>query len=75
MKDRLWQAVYGVLHHLLSNADMVLAPRGDWPQFPCSSVLYDDVIDLAGCTVLVLHKGQMAGIEKADLLCENGGQN
>ena len=68
MKDRLWQAVYGVLHHLLSNADMVLAPRGDWLQFPCSSVLYDDVIDLAGCTVLVLHKGQMAGIEKADLL-------
>jgi hypothetical protein len=68
VKDRLWRAVYGVLRPLLNSADMVLAPRGDWPCFPCSSVLYDDVIDLAGCTVLVLHKGQMAGIEKADLL-------
>lgn len=59
MKDFLWRAVYDVLLPLLSEADVVLAPRGDWPPFPCTCTLYDDVIDLADATVLVLHKADL----------------
>jgi hypothetical protein len=67
MKDRFWQAVYNALRPLLSEADVVLAPRGDWPPFPCPCTLYEDVIDIADATVLVLHKGRLAGVRKEDL--------
>ena len=67
MKDRFWHAVYKALRPLLSETDLVLAPRGDWPPFPCACTFYDDVIDIADATVLVLHKGRIAGIRKQDL--------
>jgi hypothetical protein len=67
MKDRFWQAVYDALRPLLRDTDVVLAPRGDWPSFPCNCAFYDDVIDIADTTVLVLHKGRLAGIQKHDL--------
>lgn len=67
MKDRLWQAVYITLRPLLNDTDIVLAPRGDWPAFPCTAVLYDDLIDLKNCTILVLHKGQLTSLPKAEL--------
>jgi len=67
MKDRLWQAVYHALRPLLNDDDLVTAPRGDWPTFPCASILYDDLIDLEGCTVLVLHKGQLTSLPKIEL--------
>jgi Sulfotransferase family len=67
MKDRLWQAVYKALRPLLSEADTVLAPRGDWPAFPCACTLYDAVIDIGDATVFVLHKGRLTGIRKGDL--------
>lgn len=67
MKDRFWHAVSKALRPLLSETDVVLAPRGDWPPFPCACAFYDDVIDIAEATVLVLHKGRLAGIRKPDL--------
>lgn len=67
MKDFLWQAVYDALRPLLNEADIVVAPRGDWPPFPCTCLPYDDVIEIGEGTVLVLHKGRLAGLQKEDL--------
>ena len=67
MKDPLWQAVYNTLLPLLNDADVVTAPRGDWPTFPCAAILYDDLIALKNCTILVLHKGQLTSLPKAEL--------
>jgi len=67
MKDRLWQAVYYAIQPLLTDRDVVLAPRGDWPEFPGTTILYDDLIDLQGCTVLVLHKGLLTSLRKAEI--------
>jgi hypothetical protein len=67
MKDRFWQAVYNSLCPLLNDADVVMAPRGDWPAFPCAAILYDDLIDLSNCTILVLHKGLFTSLPKAEL--------
>lgn len=67
MKDRFWHAVYKALFPLLSETDVVMAPRGDWPPFPCSCTFYDDVIDIADTTVLIMHKGRLADIRKQDL--------
>src|SRR5205085_11992571 len=39
MKDRLWQAVYNTLRPLLNDADVVMAPTGDRPGFPCAAIL------------------------------------
>ena len=67
MKDSLWQAVYNGLRPLLNGTDVVLAPRGDWPSFPCSSLLYDDFIEIKDATVLILHKGQLTSVPKVEL--------
>jgi hypothetical protein len=67
MKDRLWQAVYNALRPLVNDADVVTAPRGDWPTFPCAAIFYDDLIDLKNCTILVLHKGQLTSLPKDEL--------
>jgi Sulfotransferase family len=65
MRDPLWHAVYHALCPMLDRKDVILAPRGDWPRFPCTSTLYyHDVIDIADATVLVLHKGRLPGIPK-----------
>jgi hypothetical protein len=67
MRDPLWQAAYDALRPLLDDADVVLAPRGNWPVFPCAAILYDELIELKDCTVLVLHKGQLTSLPKAEL--------
>lgn len=67
MKDRFWQAVHDALRPLLNDADVVLAPRGDWPRFPCASGLYDSVIEIADCTLLILHKGLLTNLPNAEL--------
>jgi hypothetical protein len=48
---------------------VVVAPRGDWSAFPCAAILYDDLIELRSCTILVLHKGQFTSLPKAELQC------
>jgi hypothetical protein len=67
MKDRLWQTVYDALQPLLSDRDVIAAPRGDWPAFPGNTILYDDQIELDGCTVLILHKGLLTSLCKGAL--------
>lgn len=67
MQDRFWQTVYDALRPLLNNMDVILAPRGAWPAFPCDTVLYDDLIEIGDCTILVLHKAKLVSIAKADL--------
>ena len=67
MKDRLWQAAYSAIRPLLNNNDVVAVPRGGWSKFPCPVVFYDDLIDLADCTIFVLHKGQLTGLPKVEL--------
>jgi hypothetical protein len=67
MKDRLWQAVYDAVRPLLNDDDVIMAPRGEWPPFPGIAIFYDELIDLGGCTVLVLHKGQLTALPKTEL--------
>ena len=67
MKDPVWEAVYNAVRALLDDTDIVMAPRGDWPAFRCTTILYDDLIDLKNCTILVLHKGQLTSLPKAEL--------
>lgn len=67
MKDRFWQDAYNAILPLLNNTDAVVAPRGDWPTFPCTALFCSDVIELKDCTMLVLHKGQMTSLPKAEL--------
>jgi hypothetical protein len=67
MKDRFWQTVYDGLRPLVSETDLLLAPRGAWPAFPCHTVLYDDQIEIGDCTILVLHKARLTSIAKAEL--------
>jgi hypothetical protein len=67
MRDQLWRAVYERLCPLLTAEDVVLAPRGDWPAFPCRSTLYDELIELGDVTVLVLHKGLLPSLPKGEL--------
>lgn len=67
VKDPQWLAVHRALSPVLKPTDLVLAPRADWPPFPCPVRLYDGVITLEDETVLVLHKGRLPAIEKAVL--------
>jgi hypothetical protein len=67
MRDQLWRAVYERLCPLLTDEDVVLAPRGDWPAFLCRSTLYDELIELGDVTVLVLHKGLLPSLPKGEL--------
>jgi hypothetical protein len=67
MKDPFWQAVYDALRPLLNDTDVILAPRGDWSPFPCACTFYDDLIDIADATLLILHKSRLGGIRKQDL--------
>ena len=67
MKDALWQAASDALHPLLKDTDIILAPRGDWPPFPCRFSFYNDLIEVNDATVLILHKGQLTGLPKAEL--------
>lgn len=67
MKDPLWLAVHRALVPQLRPTDRVLAPRADWPPFPCAVRPYDGVITLDDDTVLVLHKGRLPAIDKAVL--------
>jgi hypothetical protein len=47
MKDRFWHAVSKALRPLVSETDVVLAPRGDWPPFPRACAFYDEILDIA----------------------------
>jgi hypothetical protein len=67
MKDPFWQAVHNALRPRLNNTDVVMAPRGDWPAFPCATILYDDLIEIKNCTILVLHKGLFTSLPKPEL--------
>ena len=67
VRDRYWQAVHRALLPILSPADAVLMPRGDWDAFPCAVRHYDAVIEPGEATVLVLHKGRLPGIRKSSL--------
>ncbi|HEY3909202.1 MAG TPA: hypothetical protein VGM07_04855 [Stellaceae bacterium] len=67
MKDHRWEQVYRELSCFLRRGDTVLLPYGDWPELPCKSLFYDDIIDLGETTVLVLHKGRFGSIDKAVL--------
>jgi len=67
MRDRYWRAVHRALLPILSPADVVLMPRGDWDAFPCAVRHYDAVIEPGEETVLVLHKGRLPGIRKSCL--------
>jgi hypothetical protein len=63
MKDCLRQAVYIALRPLLNDTDVVAAPRGDWPAFPCATIIYDDLIEIQNCTIFVLHKGLFTSLQ------------
>ena len=67
MKDRLWHEVDLNIRPLLRSDDVVLAPRGDWPPFPCTARFYEDWMEVDGSTVLVLHKGHITGMPKREL--------
>ena len=64
MKDHCWEQVYQELHRFLRRDDTVLLPSGDWPELPCESLFYNDIIDIGETTVFVLHKGRFGSIDK-----------
>jgi hypothetical protein len=64
MKDCLWQAVYIALRPLLNDTDVATAPRGDWPAFPCATIIYNDLIEIQNCTILVLHQSLFTSFPK-----------
>jgi len=67
MKDPLWQEVYRALLDFLRRDDAVLLPFGDWPDLPCKTSYYGDLISIDDATVFVLHKGRFGAIDKATL--------
>jgi hypothetical protein len=67
MKDQVWQAVRQAVVPVLTRTDIVLAPRGDWAEFPCSVRYYDTQIELQDATVLILQKDRVAAIRKNTL--------
>lgn len=67
MSDPQWLAVQRALFPQLKQTDRVLAPRADWPCFPCPVRFYDGVITIEHDTILVLHKGRLPAIDKTVL--------
>lgn len=64
MLDRKWHEVYKSVVPLLTGADVILAPRGDWAAFPCPVNYYDNIIEPDGETVFFLHKSRLPAIRK-----------
>ncbi|MGH7028983.1 MAG: hypothetical protein ACREEZ_01005, partial [Stellaceae bacterium] len=67
MKDHRWEQVDQELRRFLRCDDTVLLPYGDWPELPCKSLFYDDIIEVGEATVFVLHKGRFGSINKTVL--------
>ncbi len=67
MRDPCWQAAWTAIEPLLRRHDRLLLPRGDWP-CPARPVrFYDNEIRIGQASVLVLHKGKLAGLGKPAL--------
>jgi hypothetical protein len=67
VKDRFWHEVDLNVRPLLRSDDVVLAPHGDWPIFPCAARFYEDWMEIGDTTILILHKGHVTGMPKRDL--------
>ena len=67
MHDAAWRAAYEAVRPVLRDSDAVLAPAGDWPAFPCVARFYGDDIEIGDATIVVLHKGRLAGADRTDL--------
>lgn len=67
MKDKYWSDAWRAASTLLKPVDVVMAPVGDWPPFPCRVSFYAGPFALQDATVLFLHKGKMAALNKAEL--------
>jgi hypothetical protein len=74
MRDPAWQDAYQSVQALLRADDTVLAPYGDWPGFPCAVKFYEDLIDIDGASLVLLHKGRLSGARKSQIggLAQNG---
>ena len=64
MLDPAWHDAFRATQPHLRSDDIVLAPRASWPDFPCPVRLYDGPIELGDATVLLLHKGRLAGMRR-----------
>jgi hypothetical protein len=67
MKDNYWRATYHAVLPLLTRDDVVLAPRANWPDFPCEAKYYDGLIDVGDATVFLLNNDNLTGIKKKAL--------
>jgi hypothetical protein len=67
VSDASWHAAYKAIRPVLTPKDAVLAPQGDWLDFPCRVTLYGASIEIKDQTVLLLHKPRMAGMRKSAL--------
>jgi hypothetical protein len=67
MKDKYWSDAWRTASTLLKPNDVVMAPLGDWPAFPCRVSFYAGPFALQDATVLFLHKGKMAALDKVEL--------
>ena len=67
MRDPWWQAAWAALEPLLRRHDRLLLPRGDWPCQAWRARFYDSEIRIGRASVLVLHKGRLAGLPKPAL--------
>ncbi|MGH7047753.1 MAG: hypothetical protein ACREE2_15340 [Stellaceae bacterium] len=67
MCDPLWEETCQALQLYARNDDIVVLPRGDWPELPGQPIFYDDLIEIGDGSMLVLHKGRFGAIDKARL--------
>ncbi|HTV45164.1 MAG TPA: hypothetical protein VMF05_07590 [Stellaceae bacterium] len=67
MRDPLWEEAGQALLRYAGNDDVVVLPRGDWPELPGQPIFYDDLIESGDATLLVLHKGRFGAIDKERL--------
>ncbi len=67
MRDPCWQAAWAAIEPLLRRHDRLLLPRGDWPCGAWATRFYDNEIRIGRASVLVLHKGRLAGLPKPAL--------
>jgi hypothetical protein len=64
LRDPAWLDAYRAAAAILRPSDVLLAPSGSWPSFPCPARFYQGPFELGDATTLLLHKGRLASLPK-----------
>ncbi|NPD66565.1 hypothetical protein HN018_09365 [Lichenicola cladoniae] len=66
MKDPLWEATWAAVSPHLRESDLMLLPPGDWPPSVATRT-YKNEIRIGRANVLILHKANLACLDKKTL--------